>query len=222
VKARQADVRVGCAGWSLPRAVARRFPAEGTHLQRYAARLNCAEINSSFYRPHQPAIYARWAESVPADFRFSVKLPRAITHDARLRGAGAALTSFADEVAGLGQKLGGVLVQLPPSLAFDARVADTFFSMLRRRVASAIACEPRHPSWFLPAVDVLWRRHDIARVAADPARVPAAAEPGGDDRLVYFRLHGSPRMYYSDYEPERLAPVADRIAMEVRAERDTW
>ncbi|SRR5581483_207180 len=83
-----AELRIGVAGWSLPRAVLDEFPREGSHLARYAARLNCAEINSSFYRPHQPATYARWAASVPANFRFAVKLPRAITHDARLRGVG--------------------------------------------------------------------------------------------------------------------------------------
>src|SRR5690606_24647260 len=104
----------------------------------------------------------RWAASVPAAFRFSVKLPKAITHDARLLGTGDALTAFFDGTSGLGRKLGGVLVQLPPSLAFDARTADRFFAMLRRRCTAAVACEPRHPSWFEPAVDVLWQRYSIA------------------------------------------------------------
>ena len=87
-------VYVGCAGWSLPRDAQPHFPAAGTHLARYAARLPATEINASFYRPPRPATYARWAASVPPAFRFSVKLPRAITHEHRLADAGALLDAF--------------------------------------------------------------------------------------------------------------------------------
>jgi len=82
-----AEYRVGCAGWALTKANQAAFPAEGTHLQRYAGRLNAVEINSSFYRPHRLATYEQWAASVPATFRFAVKLPKAITHDQRLVAA---------------------------------------------------------------------------------------------------------------------------------------
>src|SRR5687768_16375503 len=111
-------VRIGCAGWSLPRDSWPQFPETGTHLQRYAQRLNAVEINSSFYRPHQPATYERWAASVPAGFRFSVKVPKTITHESRLRSCDALLASFLAQATGLGDKLGCLLVQLPPSLAF--------------------------------------------------------------------------------------------------------
>ena len=164
--------RIGCAGWSILSRHAALFGEGDSHLARYATRFNAVEINSSFYRPHAATTYARWAASVPRSFRFSVKLPKAVTHDARLRGAGDATSRFADEIAGLGQRLGGVLVQLPPSLAFDARMANAFFAMLRRRIVAPVACEPRHASWFEPRVDVIWMRYDIARVAADPARIP--------------------------------------------------
>lgn len=75
---------VGCAGWSLPREHWPAFAQEGTHLERYATRFNSVEINSSFYRPHLPMTYARWASSVPPGFHFSVKLPTRITHEQRL------------------------------------------------------------------------------------------------------------------------------------------
>ncbi|CDS52509.1 COG1801: Uncharacterized conserved protein [Polaromonas sp. CG9_12] len=101
-----ARIRVGCAGWSLPRALWLAFPAAGTHLQRYAARFNAAEINSSFYRPHQNATYARWAASVPENFHFSVKLPRTITHQQRLAGCAGLLDDFVAQAGGLGEKLG--------------------------------------------------------------------------------------------------------------------
>ena len=88
-------VYVGTAGWSLPREAQPHFPAEGTHLTRYAARLPAAEINSSFYRPHRPATYAKWAASVPPGFRFAVKVPRVITHERRLADAGTLAAHFA-------------------------------------------------------------------------------------------------------------------------------
>jgi uncharacterized protein YecE (DUF72 family) len=204
-------IRIGCAGWSIPSRDAASFGSGASHLQRYATRFDVVEINSSFYRPHAAGTYARWAAAVPARFRFSAKVPKAVTHDARLAGCGALLDRFAEEVVGLGDKLGGLLVQLPPSLAFEPRVANTFFAMLRRRFDVAIACEPRHPSWFDPGVSMLWRRHAIARAAADPARLPEAERPAGQGEWTYWRLHGSPRMYYDDYGETRLREYASDL-----------
>ena len=198
------------------------FGAGGSHLARYATRFDAVEINSSFYRPHAPETYARWAASVPVDFRFSVKLPRAITHDARLQRTGEALSRFVDEVSGLGRRLGGVLVQLPPSLAFDARIASTFFASLRRRLDAPLACEPRHASWFDAGVDAIWRRYRVARVAADPARLPEAAQPGGGGRWRYWRLHGSPRMYYDAYDDARLRALATQLRTGAGPGQSTW
>jgi uncharacterized protein YecE (DUF72 family) len=223
---READaaspVRVGCAGWALPRAVRAEFSGEGSHLQRYASRLSCAEINSSFYRPHRPDTYARWAQSVPEDFRFAVKLPRAITHDARLRGAGAGLDAFLGQVRGLGAKLGCLLIQLPPSLAFERGVAARFLGVLRRRHAGAAVVEARHASWFDAAADALLAGHGIGRVAADPAVVAPAQTPGGDRRVAYFRLHGSPRMYFSIYSDRFLRRLARRVEAERAAGAHCW
>lgn len=216
-------MRIGCAGWSIPSGHAHLFGEGDSHLSRYAARFPVTEINSTFHRPHQPRTFERWASEVPADFRFSVKLPRAITHDARLRGVGDALSAFFESIAGLGPKLGGVLVQLPPSLVHDARVASTFFTMLRRRTAAPVACEPRHASWFGPALDSVWERYAIARVAADPARSPAAAVPGGSvAHWRYWRWHGSPRVYYSRYEDEALGTLARSLRREGRVAAPAW
>ena len=197
-------VYVGTAGWATPRQHAALFGPAPSGLARYATRFDAVEVNSSFYRPHRRKTWATWAAAVPARFRFSVKLPKAITHDAGLRGAGPALDRFAAEVDGLGAKLAIVLVQLPPSRAFDARVASTFFAMLRRRFDCGLACEPRHASWFGDAADALWERHAVARVAADPARVPEAAIAGGAGPWRYWRWHGSPVMYRSGYDDDAL------------------
>ena len=215
-------LRIGTAGWGLPRQWRDRFPPEGSYLERYAARFTAVEINSSFYRQHRRAVYERWAAAVPAEFRFAVKLPRAITHDQGLVAPDVLLEVFLEEVAGLGARLGPLLVQLPPSLELDDEHAEEFFAALRRLHAGGVACEPRHPSWFTSRGESLLRRHGVARVGADPARAPGAAEPGGDERLVYLRLHGSPRMYYSDYDPERLARIADRLRAAPATGAERW
>ena len=200
--------RIGTAGWAIRREHAAAFPGSGTHLRRYAQRFNAVEINSSFHRPHRRATYERWAASVPDDFAFAVKVPRTITHELRLAGAEAALDRFLAEATGLGTRLGVLLFQLPPNLAFDARVASDFLATLRARHAGDIVWEPRHATWFSAEAEALLVQYRVARVAADPAVVPAAAEPGGWNGLRYLRLHGSPRIYYSAYTPERIARIA--------------
>ncbi|MBW3571273.1 MAG: DUF72 domain-containing protein [Gemmatimonadetes bacterium] len=213
---------VGCAGWTLPRNVQPAFPAEGTHLERYAARFPAVEINSSFHRPHRPGTWARWAQSAPPGFRFCVKLPKTITHELRLVDAEKPLATFLAEAGGLGGALACLLVQLPPSLRFDEPAADAFFAALRARTGAAAVCEPRHPSWFSAEADALLVRWKTARVAADPAPVPQAAEPGGWRELAYYRLHGSPRVYYSAYDAEYLDALAARIRADVDAGRQVW
>jgi len=218
----RAGLRIGCAGWGIPRAYADRFPdavGASTHLARYARQLNAVEINSTFYRPHRRETYERWADSVPDDFRFSVKVPREITHVRRLRDAGEPLERFLMEVGALGPKLGPLLVQLPPSLAFDGASAATFFSLLRERFAGSVVCEPRHPRWFQAAeAETLLGDFRVGRVAADPALpVPEAAYPGGWGGITYYRLHGSPHTYYSAYADDYLASLARRLATSLKA-----
>lgn len=216
------DLRIGTAGWTLPRAHAQRFPEEGTHLERCARVLNCVEINSSFYRPHQRKTWERWAASTPDDFRFSVKMPKAITHEAKLLNCGALLLQFVEQAGGLGAKLGPLLVQLPPKLSFDEGLAHDFFTTLRELHTGLVALEPRHESWFTPAVDRLLRGFEIARVAADPPKgSPAAIQPGGWPGLRYWRLHGAPRTYYSDYDERWLQDFAQSLREPAQA-AETW
>jgi uncharacterized protein YecE (DUF72 family) len=211
-------MRIGTAGWSFPRDL-ERFPAEGTGLERYAAVFNAVEINSSFYRPHQRKTYERWAASTPAGFLFAVKAPRTITHERRLVDCGEPLTRFLGECGVLGEKLGPLLVQLPPSLKFDPGVVECFLENWRKATTATTVLEPRHPTWFEAPAEALLRDFEIARVGADPAVVPAAAEPGGWPRLSYRRLHGSPVMYATSYDDGRLEPLAARMAAETAAEQ---
>jgi uncharacterized protein YecE (DUF72 family) len=215
-------LRVGTAGWSVPSRYAAEMPPGNSHLERYARRLDAAEINSSFHRPHQRKTYERWAQSAPAGFRFSVKLPKAISHEQGLADCGALLDRFMIEVAGLGDKLGVLLLQLPPKFAFEKRVAGRFFRDLRRRIDVPVACEPRHASWFTPDVSDWLARHRVARVAADPAPAPGAGEPAGWDGLAYYRWHGSPRIYYSDYDAAALAALGPRLEAQRRRGAAVW
>jgi uncharacterized protein YecE (DUF72 family) len=205
------EIRIGTAGWSVPPQYAQAFPEAGSHLERYGQVFPAVEINSSFYRPHRPATYARWARSVPEDFRFAVKMPREVTHIRRLAGAEDVLARFLSEIAALGSSLGPLLVQLPPGFAFQAPLARAFLASLRDRFAGHVVWEPRHPSWFCGEAEVLLAQFEVARVAADPARVPCAAEPGGWPGLAYYRLHGSPEIYHSGYGAAYVSGLAGRL-----------
>lgn len=214
--------RIGTAGWSIPASCRDLFSGSGAVLERYATHFNAVEINSSFYRPHRRSTYEKWASQVPEGFSFSVKLPREITHVRRLQACGDLVLRFGDEVAGLGPKLGVILVQLPPSLALDRQDAEQVFVQLRKVSNAPIVCEPRHASWFSKSSEGLLALHDVARVAADPAPAPGAAEPGGSGNIAYFRLHGSPRMYYSNYSAADLEAWSQRLEGPLRAGREAW
>ncbi|WLE59749.1 DUF72 domain-containing protein [Burkholderia plantarii] len=214
-------IHTGCAGWALSSRVAGRFPTEGSHLERYARVFSSVEINSSFYRPHQPKTYARWAASTPDAFRFSVKLPRRISHELRLRDADAALIEFLAQVESLKEKLGCLLLQLPPSLALDEGAARRFFSLLRSATETPVVCEPRHATWFSEAGAATLREAGIGCVRADPPPV-ADAQPIGDPRISYFRLHGSPRIYESAYDAPFIDALAAQLTEARRAGSEAW
>jgi uncharacterized protein YecE (DUF72 family) len=217
--ARVPDIRIGTAGWSIPRAAAARFDAAGTHLERYSRRFDCAEINSSFHRPHAATTYAKWRASTPPAFRFAVKIPRAISHDLRLQDAREPFASFLTQTDGLAEKRGPMLLQLPPSLSFDGVVVTRFLKMVRRMYDGPIVCEPRHATWFLPVVGALMERYRVSRVAADPPPVPDSTTGAGGSRVAYFRLHGSPRMYWSRYDEKAIVALAATIARITTAEQ---
>lgn len=215
-------IRIGVAGWSVPTKLATEFPASGTHLERYGTRFSAVEINSSFYRPHQHKTYMRWAASVPSDFRFSVKLPKTITHKQRFVGCQNLVARFAEETSGLGHKRGPILVQIPPSFAYPGDIAEQFFHDLQVIINSPVVLEPRHISWFQPEVDLMLKRQHVSRVAADPAKFPLAEQPGGWNGLAYFRLHGSPCIYESLYSAQAVQAHANRVAALNASGTDVW
>jgi uncharacterized protein YecE (DUF72 family) len=218
---RECPRRIGCAGWSIPRETRRFFAAGASHLERYAQTFNACEINSSFYRPHKIETWKRWGASVPAAFRFSVKAPRAITHESGLQCGEESLLPFFHQIGFLKEKLGPVLFQLPPKLEFASGSVGRFLSSLRQIYLGGVVWEPRHPSWFTEKADSILEEFKVARVAADPARVPSAGQPGGLPTLVYFRLHGSPRTYFSSYPTDYLNALAARIS-HLSGDAEVW
>ena len=206
-----ARIFIGTAGWSIPRASAHRFAQVGTHLGRYSGLLPCVEINSSFHRSHLRATYTKWAIATPPAFRFAVKVPRTVTHDRRLRASRSLLERFLEETGGLGEKRGPLLVQLPPSLAFEPRVAHRFFALLRSLHASMVVCEPRHPTWFSHEADALLVRYAVARVAADHPRHPVQRCRQGGPASFTFACMGLRAPYWSRYDAAYIARLADRL-----------
>ncbi|UJP38558.1 DUF72 domain-containing protein [Cellulomonas palmilytica] len=236
-------VRIGISGWRYapwrgvfyPRGLRQR-----AELEYAAQRMTSIEVNGSFYALQRPESYQAWAQQVPADFVFSVKGPRFVTHLKKLADVRTPLANFfASGVLALGPRLGPVLWQLPPTLGYDADRLAAFFDLLPRSTEAAAALaaqhderlddrawtttdadrpvrhvlEVRHPSFEDPAFVALARAHGIGLVVADTAgRWPVIEDVTAD--LVYVRLHGDTELYTSGYDDAAL----DRWARRVR----TW
>ncbi|BAF70059.1 DUF72 domain-containing protein [Nitratiruptor sp. SB155-2] len=201
-------IYIGTAGWSIPKEYAHLFPKEGTHLERYAHIFNITEINKTFYQLPRATTLQKWSKSTPDHFRFSVKLHRSFTHFHKLRST-ENLHEFIERMQNLGDKWLALLIQLPPKLTFEAETATPFFSTLRSIYQGHIALEARNETW-LEVKEVL-QQFNISLVAADPPRFEGNNKPHFYTDLVYYRLHGSPKMYYSKYDEEFLKQIAKNI-----------
>jgi uncharacterized protein YecE (DUF72 family) len=206
------DIRIGTSGWTYPEWRGSFYPrglSRDRELEHLAARVNSLELNSTFYGLRQPNHYRSWAARTPDDFVLSVKAPKLITHEKRLRDVHDDLEEFfASGVHELGAKLGPVLWQLPPFLPFKPDRVTAFLDALPEDVRHAV--EVRHPSFDSPEFLDLLRDRGIAAVVADTAgRFPAVDEPTTD--FVYARLHGSAELYVSAYGPAELDAWATRV-----------
>lgn len=198
---------IGTAGWSVDRSLPD-FSQQGTSLEHYASLFTAVEINTSFYRRHRAATWQRWHDAVPDKFKFSVKLPKIITHERLLLDSEDELKTFLDDVAPLGAKLRAILVQLPPKLVFDADAAGRFLATMRSLTTIPVFVEPRHNSW--ANASELLAEFDIGRVHADPQSAELRPMPQLG-ALSYFRLHGSPKIYYSAYLDAQIESYAELL-----------
>ncbi len=233
-------IRIGTSGWVYPPWRGTFYPpglAQRRELEHLSRRVNAVEINGSFYSLQRPTSYQAWAAQTPEDFAFAVKGGRFITHMKKLRDVETPLANFfASGVLALGPKLGPVLWQLPPVLAFDPERLDAFLAQLPHDTSAAArlaeqhderldgrawtvtdadrplhhALEVRHPGFRDPAFVALLRAHDVALVVADTAGTWPYLEDVTAD-LVYVRLHGDAELYTSGYTDAALDGWAARV-----------
>ena len=205
---------IATAAWSIPGKVTSRFAEEGSALIRYASVFDGVEINSTFYRRHKTSTLTRWVESVPHGFRFSVKLPREITHIRAMKGIAKLFDTFLEDIAPLGDNRGPLLCQLPPSLTFDAKELEPAFETIRNADDGPVVIEVRHRSWASREALDLLEKYAIDRVLADPAPVWPAEDFGITPK--YVRLHGNPKIYYSSYTEDEIMSFSHLLGP------DTW
>lgn len=216
------SIYIGCAGWNIPANQKSNFPESGSHIERYAARLPAVEINSSFYKTHLDKTYIRWRETVPNDFRFSAKLPKTITHAHRLKNTESLLDTFLQGATQLKQKLGCLLIQLPPSLVFIEADVVSFLNNLKQRYDGNLVLEARHKSWFTSEVNHLMFTYQIAQAAADPSVCEVDGDPRGWSEFIYYRWHGSPEIYKSRYGSEQIKALAIKLKQYAREGKNIW
>ena len=200
---------IATAAWSIPKNEAHQFPSVGSGLSRYASVFNGVAIHSTFHRRHKAETYARWAASVPPTFRFALKMPKEISHLRAMVDVSKTYKVFLNDIAPLGQKRGPLLIQLPPSLAFENSKFEVAFSDIRAADDGDIVIEPRHKSWKGEDASALLHKYSIGRVLADPAPVWPMKTFDGD--TPYLRLHGSPRVYYSSYKESEITRYASLL-----------
>ncbi|WP_281950877.1 DUF72 domain-containing protein [Nitrosophilus kaiyonis] len=201
-------IYIGIAGWNIPKEYKNFFPNEGTHLERYSKIFNITEINRTFYSLPKKSTLEKWFNSTPENFKFSVKMPKKITHISKIQDIDS-LQDFLSYISILDNKLLSILVQLPPSLKYEENIAEKFFSNFRKSYNGYIALEARSSSWI--EAEELLKFYKISTVAADPSRFDFDKKPGGWKDFSYYRLHGSPKIYYSEYDKNFLLNIAKTV-----------
>jgi len=203
---------IGTSGWNYPHWAGILYPERGPRskwLQLYGEHFDTVEVNATFYRLPKPETFEKWRTGTPEGFLWAVKASRYITHIKKMRDAGDPLNRFLDAAEGLGQKLGPLLFQLPPSLVFDGNRFRAFCAELGKR-DHRYAVEVRHGSWLTDEALEIMHEHNIALCIADTAgRFPFHEHLTAD--FVYVRLHGSRQLYVSSYTDTELRDWADRI-----------
>ncbi len=208
--ARRKTIRVGTCGWHYAHWRGRFYPATlpaREWLAWYAQRFRAVEIDSTFYRVPEAAVFALWRASVPHEFRFAVKAPRAITHRRKLRDCEEPLQAFMERAAVLGPTLGPILFQLPPRWRRNAARLAAFLELLP--ASARYVFEFRDPSWHHREIYALLRK---ARVAFCIYHLAGFRSPDvATTDYVYLRLHGPRGAYGGSYRLPALRALADAV-----------
>jgi uncharacterized protein YecE (DUF72 family) len=204
-------IRIGTSGWSYPHWKELFYPQDcrqSQWLEFYAEHFDTVELNATFYRLPKSKTFENWRLRTPDDFLWAVKANKYVTHTKRLNEPYEPLKRFYEAASGLKEKLGPVLFQLPPSLSFDEETFRHFCQSLNPSVSHAL--EVRHPSWINDLLFAILEEHNIAFCIADTAgRYPYHETVTAD--FVYIRLHGSEKLYASEYSEEELRVWAKKI-----------
>jgi uncharacterized protein YecE (DUF72 family) len=205
------SIYVGTSGWNYDHWKRVFYPKDcpkSKWLEAYVERFQTVEVNATFYRQMKPETFELWHRRTPEGFRWSVKGNRYITHVKRLKDFREPLKRFMDSLALLKNKLGIVLFQLPPNLVFDKDVFEEFCIGLKKNCCYTI--EARHPSWLEEDVLSVLKRHQIAWCISDSAGKYPYLEAVTSD-FVYIRLHGSRKLYASEYSEDELKGWAAKM-----------
>ncbi|MBI3047901.1 MAG: DUF72 domain-containing protein [Acidobacteria bacterium] len=197
---------IGTSGYNYPEWKGSFYPAAlpaAKMLAYYAERFPTVEINYTFYRAPTETILDGWSRATPDRFRLTLKAPKRITHDARLRDCADRVRQFLETAATLGPKLGALLFQLPPNLKKDVALFDAFLEAFPPRVCAAV--EFRHPSWFDEEIYACLRARNLALCVADSERLSTPVTITAD--YAYFRLRDEG---YTPSDIERWAQVIRR------------
>jgi uncharacterized protein YecE (DUF72 family) len=206
---------IGTSGYNYPEWKGSFYPETmpaAKMLPYYAARFPTVEINYTFYRMPNEAQLAKWAGETPSPYKFTLKAPRRITHDSRLKNCGPLVSAFCLVAGTLQDKLGTLLFQLPPNLKKDVALFEAFLEMLPPRVAAAF--EFRHDSWFSDDILTLLKTRNLALCVADSEKLSAPVEITAD--YAYFRLRDE------GYTPDDIRVWGNTIAGKTAACRDVF
>ena len=215
---------IGTSGWSYKHWQGVFYPegvTQDRYLEHYLTQFDCVELNASFYHLPLKTTVAGWVRRTPADFRFCTKLSRYITHQKYLVDVEEALKNYFTLFARMKLRLGPVLVQLPPGLAYDEELFSRFVEMLRLYPQFRIAVEVRHSSWLRDEFFQILRKEGIAFVIADSGGQFPFAETVTSD-FVYLRFHGRELLYASNYSEEELNQYADKIVSWLKEGKEVW
>lgn len=176
----------------------------------YASHLNGVEINSTFYRRPRPSTLQKWYDQSGADFKFFIKVHKYFTHNKRLLNVAEELETFCADIAGvLGDKLAGFLFQMPPTYRFTEENLQRVLTMLPDQYLKVI--EFRHQSWWdqrvlqaLQAKEILFCGVSFPKDIPDDVMI-------NSDKAVYYRLHGVPQLFKSEYTAEELDALAEKV-----------
>ena len=206
---------IGTSGYNYPEWKGSFYPSDlptAKMLPYYAARFPTVEINYTFYRMPNEKLVSGWAAQTPSPYKLTLKAPRRITHDARLRNCGDLVRGFCSVAGTLEEKLGALLFQLPPNAKKDLPLFDAFLDELPPKVRAAF--EFRHPSWLDEEVFERLSRRNLALCIADSEKLSTPVHITAD--YAYFRLRDE------GYGPDDIARWADTIARETGTCHDTF